>query len=112
MPSLTRWRIAAYENQTAAQQEAQRPRSKPDSVRHHLAAARVSVQVAGRGCNQFNERLCRVIRVNECSAVVIMNQRVRDFKTRFDKPVRFEQPPKLFRIRPNSEVPILNRRKR
>ena len=61
---------------------------------------------------QFNERLCRVIRVSECSAVVIMNQRPRSFKTRFDKPVRFEQPPKLFRIGPNSEVPILNRRKR
>jgi len=59
---------------------------------------------------RFNERLCRVIRVNECSAVVIMNQRVRAFKTRFDKPVRFEQPPKLFRIGPNSEVPILNRK--
>jgi hypothetical protein len=61
---------------------------------------------------QFNERLCRVIRVNECSTVVIMNQRARIFKTRFDKPVRFERPPKLFRIGPNSEVPILNRRKR
>ena len=61
---------------------------------------------------RLNERLCRVIRVNECSAVIIMNQPARAFKTRFDKPVRFEQPPKLFRIGPNSEVPILNRRKR
>ena len=60
----------------------------------------------------LNERLARVIRVNECSAVIIMNQRVRAFKTRFDKPVRFEQPPKLFRISPHSELPILNRRKR
>jgi hypothetical protein len=40
-----------------------------------------------------------------------MNQRVRVFKTRFDKPVRFEQPPKLFRISPHSELPILNRKK-
>jgi len=61
---------------------------------------------------RLNERLCRVIRVNECSAVIIMNQRVRTFKTRFDKPVRFEQPPKLFHISPHSELPILNRRKR
>lgn len=59
---------------------------------------------------RFNERLCRVIRVNECSAVVIMNQPVRDFKTRFDKPVRFHPPPKMFRISPQAEVPILNRK--
>jgi hypothetical protein len=60
---------------------------------------------------RLNERLCRVIRVNECSAVIIMNRRVRAFKTRFDKPVRFQQPPKLFRISPHSELPILNRKK-
>ena len=61
---------------------------------------------------QFNERLCRVIRVSECSAVIIMNQRVRAFKTRFDKPVRFQQPPKLIHISPQSDLHILNRRKR
>jgi hypothetical protein len=61
---------------------------------------------------RFNDRLCRVIRVNECAAVVIMNQRVRDFKTRFDKPVRFQPPPKLFRVSPNAEAQVLNRRKR
>ena len=59
---------------------------------------------------KFNERLCRVIRVNECAAVVIMNQRPRSFKTRFDKPVRFEQPPKLIHILPQSDLPILNRK--
>jgi len=59
---------------------------------------------------KFNERLCRVIRVNECSAVVVMNQPVRNFKTRFDKPVRFQPPPRLFRISPQSDVPVLNRR--
>ena len=58
----------------------------------------------------FNHRLCRVIRVNECAAVVIMNRPVRDFKTRFDKPVRFQPPPAMFRISPQSEVPILNRK--
>jgi hypothetical protein len=58
----------------------------------------------------FDGRLCRVIRVNECAAVVIMNQRVREFKTRFDKPVRFQPPPKLFRISPHSAVPVFNRK--
>jgi hypothetical protein len=61
---------------------------------------------------RLSERLCRVIRVSECSAVIIMNRRVRAFKTRFDKPVRFEQPPKLVHISPQSDLHILNRRKR
>lgn len=59
---------------------------------------------------RINGRLARVIRVNECAAVVLMNQPVRDFKTRFDKPVRFQPPPATFRISPQSEVPILNRK--
>lgn len=59
---------------------------------------------------RFNGRLCRVIRVNECAAVLIMNRPVRDFKTRFDKPVRFQPPPAMFRISPQSEVTILNRK--
>jgi hypothetical protein len=57
---------------------------------------------------RFNNRLCRVLRVNDCAAIIVMNQPVRDFKTRFDKPVRFQPPPKMFRISPQSEVPILN----
>jgi len=61
---------------------------------------------------KFNDRLCRVVRVNECSAVVVMNLPVRDFKTRFDKPVRFQPSPRMFRISPQSDVPILNRRSR
>ena len=56
---------------------------------------------------RFNERLCRVIRVNECSAVVIMNQRVRAFKTRFDKPVRFEQLQNGFAKLDQSSLPVL-----
>ena len=59
---------------------------------------------------KFNDRLCRVLRVNECTAVVLTNRPVRDFKTRFDKPVRFQPPPVTFRISPQSEVPILNRK--
>ena len=54
-------------------------------------------------------RLCRVIRVNECSAVILMNRPPREFKTRFDKPVRFQPPPVMFRISPHSEVEIFNR---
>lgn len=61
---------------------------------------------------RFNGRLCRVIRVNYSSAVVIMNRPVRDFKTRFDKPVRFQPPPVQFYISPESEVTILNRKVR
>jgi hypothetical protein len=60
----------------------------------------------------LNGKLCRVVRVNECAAVVIMNRPMRDFKTRFDKPVRFQPPPTLFRISPQSEVTILNRKAR
>ena len=55
-------------------------------------------------------KLCRVLRVNYSSAVVIINRPVRDFKTRFDKPVRFQPPPLRFYISPNSESEILNRK--
>jgi len=61
---------------------------------------------------RFDGRLCRVLRVNECAAVILMNRPARDFKTRFDKPVRFQQPPATFRISPQSEVEILNRRRK
>ena len=61
---------------------------------------------------RFQARLCRVLRVNECAAVVIMNRPVRDFKTHFDKPVHFQPPPVTFRISPQSEVQILNRKQK
>jgi hypothetical protein len=57
---------------------------------------------------RLDNRLCRVLRVNDCAAVVLMKRPVRNFKTRFDKPVRFQQPPAIFRISPNAEVKILN----
>ena len=60
---------------------------------------------------RFDNRLCRVIRVNYSCAVVVMNQRVRDFKTRFDKPVRFQPPPRRFYVSPDSEVLVLNRKR-
>ena len=56
-------------------------------------------------------RLCRVIRVNECAAVIIMNRPARQFTTHFDKPVRFQPMPVMFRISPQSEVEILNLKK-
>lgn len=55
-------------------------------------------------------RLCRVIRVNECAAVVVMNRRTREFTTLFDQRVRFQPKPALFRIWSDSEVEILNRK--
>jgi len=59
---------------------------------------------------QYAGKLCRVIRVNECAAVLVMNRPVRRFTTRFDRPVCFQPRPALFRLSPNAEVPILNRR--
>jgi hypothetical protein len=59
---------------------------------------------------RFDNRLCRVVRVNDCAAVIIMNRKFREFKTRFWKPVAFQPPPVTFRISPNSEVEILNRK--
>ena len=59
---------------------------------------------------RYAERLCRVIRVNECAAVIIMNRPLREFETRFRGPVRFQPPPAMFRISPDSEVEILNRK--
>ncbi len=56
-------------------------------------------------------RLCLVIRVSESAAVVLMNRRVRDFTTRFDRHVRFQPRPVTFYISPNSEVEILNQKK-
>lgn len=58
---------------------------------------------------RLNGRLGRIIRVNDCAAVVLMHRPARQFVTRFDKPVRFAQSPQTFRISPFSEVEILNR---
>jgi hypothetical protein len=59
---------------------------------------------------RIDGRLCLVVRVNDCAAVVLMNKPVREFTTRFDKKVRFQAKPALFRICSNSEVEILNRK--
>lgn len=60
---------------------------------------------------RFDERLCRVIRINESCATVLMNRPERDFKTRFDKPVKFRQLPGIIHISPNSAVEILYRKR-
>jgi len=61
---------------------------------------------------RISGKLGRVIRVNECSAVVLVNRRVREFTTRFDKRVRIQPSPVTFRISPNAEAEILNRKAR
>ena len=52
---------------------------------------------------------CRVIRVTESAAVVAVIQKPRTITPRFGKPVTIQPAPKLERISPNSELPILNR---
>jgi hypothetical protein len=59
---------------------------------------------------RIDGKLCRIIRVNECAAVVLMNRGMREFSTRFDKRVRIQPSPVTFRISVNTETEILNRK--
>ena len=59
---------------------------------------------------RYNGNIARIIRVTESAAIVLMNRPVREFKTRFDRPVRFRPSPITFHISPNSETEILNRK--
>ena len=52
---------------------------------------------------------CRVIRVTESSAVIMVARPARTITPRFGKPVTIQPSPKLERISPQSEIPILNR---
>jgi hypothetical protein len=61
---------------------------------------------------RIDGRLCRVIRVTECAAVLLMNPPLREFTTRFDRHVRFQPRPVTFRISANSPMEILNRKVR
>ena len=61
---------------------------------------------------RVGNRLGRIIRVTDCAAVVLMNRPVREFVTRFDKPVRLQPSPLIFRISVNSELEIINRKKK
>ena len=58
---------------------------------------------------RVNGQLGLVIRVTESSAVLVVNQPRRVFKTRFDKPVSFRPPPATTRMSANAAVEILNR---
>lgn len=55
-------------------------------------------------------KLGLIIRVTECSAVVLVNQPIRQFKTRFDRPVTIQPGPAIYRISANSGTEILNRK--
>lgn len=52
---------------------------------------------------------CRVVCVSESAAVVEVVQKPRTITPRFGKPVTIQPRPRLDRISPNSEIPILNR---
>jgi hypothetical protein len=58
---------------------------------------------------QLGGKICEVIRVTDCAAVIAVPQELRTFTPRFGKPVTIIPKPKLVRISPNSELPILNR---
>ena len=57
---------------------------------------------------RIGDRLGRIIRVTESAAVVVMNRPTREFVTRFDKRVRLQPSPIIFRIAANSDVEIVN----
>ena len=52
---------------------------------------------------------CRVIRVTESSAVLMVARPARTITPRFGKPVTIQPAPKLERISAASPLPILNR---
>ena len=58
---------------------------------------------------QYAGQPCRVIKVSESDALVAVIQKPRTITPRFGKPVTIQPRPKLERISPNSEIPILNR---
>jgi hypothetical protein len=52
---------------------------------------------------------CRILRVNDCAAVVEVIQPPRTITPRFGKPVTIQPKPKLERISPNSEAEFVSR---
>ena len=52
---------------------------------------------------------CRVIRVTDSSAVIMVARPARTIAPRFGKPVTIQPSPKLERISSQSQIPILNR---
>ena len=61
---------------------------------------------------RIDGRLGRVIRVNDCAAVVLMHRPAREFTTRFDKHVHFQPSATTFRISTHAETEVLNRHPR
>jgi hypothetical protein len=59
---------------------------------------------------RYGDKLARIVRVNDCAAVVVMSRPVRQFETRFRGTVKFQPAPARFRISPQSECEILNRK--
>lgn len=58
---------------------------------------------------QYEGKPSRVVRVNDCAAVVAVTRASREFTTLFGVRVKIQPKPALVRISPQSEVPILNR---
>jgi hypothetical protein len=58
---------------------------------------------------KFDGEPCRVVRVNDCAAVIAVRTPARTITPRFGPPVTIQPSPKLARISPNAEVEILNR---
>ena len=58
---------------------------------------------------QYAGQPCQVIRVTESAAVLAVVQKPRTITPRFGRPVTIQPAPKLERISPQSEIPILNR---
>lgn len=58
---------------------------------------------------RFEGKPCRVVRVNDCAAVVAVTKAAREFTTLFGVRVRVQPKPALVRISANSEIEILNR---
>jgi hypothetical protein len=58
---------------------------------------------------QYAGQPCRVVRVTESAAVVAVIQKPRTITPRFGQPVTIQPSPKLDRISPQSEIPILSR---
>ena len=58
---------------------------------------------------RYEGQPCRVLRVNDCAAVVAVTKQPREFTTLFGVRVRIQPKPGLVRISANSETDILNR---
>jgi hypothetical protein len=58
---------------------------------------------------KFEGEPCRVVRVNDCAAVIAVRRPARQFTTLAGKTVRLQPSPKTVRISPYSQVEILNR---